>query len=437
MNLKTIKNIDFIWMLIAGLITLLPFVNIQLGITGLNRYVIATISILILIWNKVFIIRNRNGHFLIIYALLLIIPAIIHFDINYIIFLFTDIILPIYIGFSISIKNRRYMQKLIILLLDSGTILAIMGIFEAFTGINLIDQIYGLETVRFAANDYRMGIARAYTSFATSINFAVYLNMLQILCLYVITLRKKRRYWGIYVILFLASILTISRGPIVFNLLIQTYILIKLEYIKKKHIPWLILCGSVIGCILLMQTELMEVLGAAIGSIVNSNKYRRQAELLGFGGAGQRIKLFSWVYYAVRDQILLGNGYNATFAVKVDRWGHIKTSIENYYLANFFCYGIMAVVAMTVFYINLFHKFKPISIFAINMRDKYDFSFYGFTVLILCFLTLWTVSFQDEGRFFFIIVGIALADKQRRHILVNRAINIRKVCGRNKSGKRV
>lgn len=410
-NIKKYSGKTGIWeTLIYVLLFILPFMNIKIGITYVSRYVIIIITICMLFWYGFHIPKYYDFKFIILYCLIILIPVVIHSDFNYAIFLFTDTIFPICIGYSLILRSHN--ENLIIkIFVMSGSILAILGIFEAFTGINLIDKIYGLETIRFAANDYRMGIARTYTSFSTSIAFCIYLVMLQILCLYMILSKENKKYWKVYILLFFASILTISRGPIFFNIIVQTYIFLKLRVFKKRQYFYILCAGIIIGVFIVLNTDIVKIVVVSIGIIVNKDKYRTMAGIYGVGDATQRLGLFKWVYEAVKENIIWGNGHNSIFGVKINKWGDIKTSIENYYLAMFHGYGIWGIVATIVFFISLLCKFRPNKIFGKDCSKKEDFCFYVFAICLFFFLTIWTTSFDAEGRFFFLIVGMALAKR--------------------------
>lgn len=409
------------WQLHSGnlllfIIFLLPFfpAGVKLGPTGLNRYLVIVISCCVILLNGPRFCMLKTLSFIYLFAGIMLLPLVINWDVNYIIFLFTDILLPLYIGFALIDTDKKLCQ-LIKVLIISGTILGLTGIFEAFTGINLIDRIFGFETIRYAANAYRMGIARTYTSFGTSINFCLYLNILQVLCLYMVFARKKNLYYVPYGILLLASVLTISRGPIVINMIMQLYILKKSGFFHRYSFYYVACFGSFLILFLIWFLNidvpgLVNGLVASIGVLFNKEKYETVADQWGMGGSNERVQLFLWIYESVKNRIIAGNGYAKGFMVKVNQW-KIKTSIENYYLAIFNSCGLLGLMAIFSLFSGLLKKLWPAAIWKYNYTDQISFTFYAFSAAVLFFTTILTVSIQDEGRVFFLIMGAALAYK--------------------------
>lgn len=395
------------------LIFLLPLLPSQLEIFSVPVYkvLILGITILILISEKRIYINKIFVRHMLFFIILMSIPLLYNMCFKQIFFLFLEIVFPICIGYCV-INNENEIQKLLMVLISSATILSVLAIIEAFTSLNLLCSIWGIEVDRNTANGYRLGIARACSTFSTSIDFCVYLNIILIIVLYLILNTKKKSLIPIYILITIACFLTVSRAPILLGIIVQVYILTKSNLLSKRIFYYvflglmILLCGlSVFGII--NYSLIIQVIVSGIGVIINPSKFSAISSQFGMGGASERIKLFTWVIDAIRGNMLFGVGEKG-FSVSISQW-KTKSSIENYYLALLHMAGIVGVVGYIYFIINILKKMKPQKLLRFSRQDINSYTFFIFAVALFFFFSNLTVSYRSEGVFFYMLIGTGYA----------------------------
>ena len=400
------------------LLLLIPLVPKRLHIiTGFNRWFGLLIFILILIKTKKFYLDKGLNIFW-IFFILLAVPIIYHQDFKFLLLRLTDIVIPAYCGYAfVKVEKRRY--DFFNILIISAVMLSIFSIIEAFTGFNIFAWLFGYTIERGAANDYRLGIARAASSFDNSINYCVYLIMISFVCIYIAAFdgsknEMKRKRIALCLIL-TAAFLTLSRGPLLVGCVVYLYLLMSTGLLKRSNLRkgiLFILPIAILLCIIYFERIkiAIQVLIAIIGTSFNIEKYNKLASSYGFGSGDQRAGLFKWVASDLKGHWFLGRGHKYDFGVwiNVNNTGYMvrKTSIENYYLAVALSNGLCGLASIVLTYLFLLIKF-----WLIKYRDlkKTDKMYHIIICLILFFAgACLTVSVDSELILFYMIIGYAI-----------------------------
>ena len=384
---------------------LLPFFpsNLELFNTSIYRSIYIFGFLLIVIRDGK-IRRIPFERILIVFLCVMSIPLVINSDYTHLIFQFTDIVFPLYIGYY-SCKKTNNINQAIDNIITAGVILSLLGIFEAATGNNVFDKFFGLETVRYAANDYRFGIARAYGTFGTSIDFCLYLSIVLVLIVYRLSESNKHKYIVSYIICMISAIATLSRGILAFIFIFHFIYAIHYKLFKRKIVYFAIafIVLILLGLIAISDrtnVNVFDVIAISIGTIFQTEKYSSAGVRYGLGGASERLSLFTWVFDRIRNEPWIGNGFSSQFSVQINEW-KVKTSIENYYLYILYCSGLIGISAYASLIFGLIKKVRT------AMNDvRTNIEYLTLTEMIMFFLCIFTVSPKQEFSFFFAVIGM-------------------------------
>ncbi len=398
------------------LIVLLPFLSPKLQVfdTAFSKILILFTLILTLLIDS----RFRNGMnsqfvFVWIYSIVVFLILAMHNDYKNIIFVITDQIGMLYLGYY-YVTNSKDIDRLLKILIIPASVLGGLGIYESIFDVNLFDRLLGVETIRYAANAYRFGFARAYTSFTTSINFCTYLGLIQILVIFEIYQKKiqgqRTRYLISLIVVTMAMIFTFSRGALLATLFVDFILLCKMGAFKKVSTYLLTLLGIVLFLLLIAisNTDISDffyALIAVFGVVIDQSKFGHLANKYGYGNKRQSILLIGWVLGKIRSNPLFGVGMKQTFSVNINQWVK-KTSIENEYLYVLYTTGWVGLANRLMLYGMIAKRLK-----ASRKSRLVSYSDTVFWILLLYLLSLCVVSTQDEGRILFFIIGTGLAYK--------------------------
>ncbi|WP_027207010.1 hypothetical protein [Butyrivibrio fibrisolvens] len=347
----------------------------------------------------------KDLNFLLFSLLFLITPLLFHREYSYIIFQFTDLLLPVYIGRRMcDIEKKTY--DVIRIFVSSAFVMSICGIIEAFTSFDVFAYFLGFKVERFAANGYRMGIARAASSFNNSINYCVYLWVISFFCFFLYRYYSDLKYKIELYIIVIGAILTLSRGPIFIASIIWFVILLRSGILKNKLVHLIVLLPIMFFIIYLNWNSdgIIKMIRVGIMSLLNKESVRNLANTYGFGGFETRIGLFVWVPQRLKGYWLLGRGYNYKFLQWIGRYASYKEGVENVYLATLLSSGIVGLIGkMNVFII-------PVNKIRRKLEKKKEsfyasIFFYGIASLMFFMLSGFTVSYTMEIRIMLILSG--------------------------------
>lgn len=319
----------------------------------------------------------------------------------------------------VAINSRKRFESIINFIIILFTIYAVLGIIESIFHYNLFDTITGTQVVYETANGIRFGLARARGAANVSINNGMLLCL--VLCLVSYKLlsaecRNKKIYLISYVLIFVNILLTLSRGIWIDLLLSQVLIFFAFKSGHKVRIAIRILFVLIAASAVLMIISpsfldnvfkiFDEMFGSIIGTFTGSNDTSLSDE-------GNRIDLWSWVWYEVKDNAIWGAGFNRPFAY-LTRAGAIKESIEVMWLYRLYILGFVGLAGYIFFQIgSLIYLFKnylrkkkqQIS----NIKSNFDFNYIIFSGSIAYFITQFSCAGSEDLRFYYLLLALAFS----------------------------
>lgn len=414
----TISKKNFV---LGGLAIFVMFLPRRLELMGMYSFRLVIVSFLILgffIMQKQIRISGifkRPGY--ILYILMLCGQYICHGEIVSLIGYLADICF-LYLLLNSFIENKIDLDFYVKVFLKILVIYCIQCIFETLTGIN-IWSFFGVGISEYQ----RYGFYRCYGAFTTPINNGVFLFLTFPLIWYAKEYCKEKKLVKICnFFVWIALICTLSRAPILGALLIHILIVWRtgiVVFIKKNFLKIIViaffgtLAIATIPSISRATTAFVNMFLAIINpEIANSiaDSFGKNAV-----GIGQRNNLYAWVWETVKNQKWFGMGPNAKFAYDWEvNSGYIatKTSIENFYLATLYRFGIVGLISLIIFFfgeiISILRKINRSNKLQLN-KEKTTFEFKIFFTIIIYFIVLTTVSAMDDYKMLFIL--ILLSDK--------------------------
>lgn len=355
-------------------------------------------------------------HFILIYTLGSFLVFSVYMEINELI---KFIIAPIglFTALITIINSEKIFFKIIDTLIYTAGVIGVFGIIQAITSFNIFSLLNNTEN-NITNVEKRMGILRIQQSFGMSTNYCNYLIIIMALLYYRMCTsdgENKIIYKVIWWLLLLNAFCTGSRGPLVVILVSQFIFLLKVG----KKIRWRQV-SAVIG-VIIMACIVGTFLGLPIINYIKNYFYvfislidsSYQSKItIDFGtnleATGTRIRLYSYIYEAVKNKLAFGIGSNAakSFEIVVNEW-FSKKSIENEYLTTLLVYGVTGLSIQIYFFIsNLLYSIR-------SKRKKLNSEIIGFNfIFIVTFMgyitNLFTVSMQADERIFFVFIGLML-----------------------------
>lgn len=315
----------------------------------------------------------------------------------------TVIIPSLIIGF---VNTKRRFETAVDLLIDSGFVLALFGIVESITKINLFQLVSNAENLTFF-HEIRYGFLRIMGTFGQPISYGLYQVFVIALIIYRLksyTLCSQKCFFlkTAYLLSIINIILTVSRIPIIACIVLHIFLLYKRS--KKKLVNYLVatlilllllvIINDAVGIKIPLISDLLSSLGnVTFDSEINS------------GGAGDRFILWQWVALSVGDKWLFGKGISTEFAYKVYEW-QTKTSIENQYLNVFFHVGIVGVALLLFSYVTvlIYAKRKDS-----NGSENCSFNLIFFSMMLIYFICELGVQETDITRMYCIWISLLVS----------------------------
>lgn len=318
----------------------------------------------------------------------------------------------------VNLINKREDFDLFIYFFDIALFAyCILGIVESVTGFNLWN-VFTSNPVEFGM---RYGLHRVTGVFTTPINNGSFLLLSMSLLMFQIKnteLRQKKRSTSLMILVWINLIMTLSRGPILCAAVLWGIWLIKAGILKsiRKHLLMIILIGITCVCIfqipsvkqavfkfyVMFAAIFDESIATAYGSEFGSN----------MNGIGQRTDLYRWVWDALSDNKLFGTGPNSVFQYNfISNTGRLteKTSLENEYLSRLFHFGIVGLGITIMYYLSIFFSMLKKCISGRNSPIIKSYFFYVTSALLCYFIVGFMVSFVDEMRMLYILIGLGFS----------------------------
>ena len=353
--------------------------------------------------------------FTVLYLITVFAVNLYHFTISNLMWSILEIVFILMVV-PLHIKNESDFFKLIDTFLVIAGGLAILGIFETFTGFNIFDTLSGNYVVKYGANSMRFGLTRSRGLLTTSINNAAFLGMSATLCAYRIPIIKfKKAFIFIYIVLLLNLVSTMSRGAILIFGAVQLVMWWKNKVItnivKILKITMFVcfsffvmnLIGIPVIAILKNIFNMMAVIfdsrfGESISDDFGTNLY----------GVGTRLQLFGFVWEAVKNKLFLGNGYQSHFAVSLTST-ITKTSIENTFLGYLFYGGFVGLFGFVGMLGGVLTESLKECKYVAEFEITMSFGWMMVLLTIAYAITMFTVYAVDDLRLFYMLVCMLLA----------------------------
>lgn len=323
-------------------------------------------------------------------------------------------ILVLYLVMNSCMRSKNDMNFFVRVFLVVLIVYSAMCLLETMTGLNLW-SILGVNVESYS----RFGLHRAYGAYTTSINNGSFLLLTFPLIWYAQKFFHSKLLPNVAMISsFIALFCTMSRGPILFALILNIVIVWRsgIFCFIKRHFLAVFMAILLFTAVIVFLPSARMVLNnffKMFQSIFDSSVAEDISQDFGSNanGVGHRFMLYSWVWEESAGHRLFGVGANVPLnhLWKPDSY-HIalKQSIENFYLATFFQYGFTGLISLIAFLLEtLTHVFmgykRERKSFAL-IKAGSSFQFRIFITFICYFGTLFTVSAVDDFKMFIILL---------------------------------
>lgn len=335
--------------------------------------------------------------------------------------------------FYSEVRKRDIHKEALKTLAYAGGLLGITGLLEEITRVNIFHIISGLPGNSFY-KEIRLGIYRIETSFSHPIVYCAYLCFIAGILVYLIeheeSLKAKRLFKVIYVLVLVNAILTMSRSTLLILILEQFvlgYYTGFIRFSKKIIVGIAILIIFIVGSSSLNFSFVVKLRDVwyMILAIFNDSYSSLFSASFGMNqsGIGNRLDLFNWVAESVKGHELFGMGTTSKFAYSVhaveSTWSYAytwtKTSIENEYLYNYYIHGLVGLIAFVSNIISTIIYSAKTNSKSKNKKNynekKHRISFPKLmTILLLGYaITLFSVRASDNVRIFNLLICMLFA----------------------------
>lgn len=327
----------------------------------------------------------------------------------------TMFILVVVIALNSYVRSKDQFLHCIDMLIYPALPLSVLGIIEYFSRINVF-QLMNNSGVQINISEARFSMTRIMGFTGMTINYGMYLFFISGLIVYRLShmgkTNKSLVFWVTYILVAINIFMTMSRTCILAFLGTQI-IFLPIAFGVKFLFTAMLLSGiGLIGIIIMEVSKLGGGLLTSISNLIymilavfNSKFASNISSTFGgnLGGVGNRFDLYSWVWERVSDSLWLGQTKSFFYRSLMDNGYWLeKWSIEVHFLAVLYNCGIVGLV-MEVF---LFLRSIFISLKSRCRIWEYKLSF-GFVVMcmtILCIISMFMVSLQEEKRILMIIM---------------------------------
>ena len=347
-----------------------------------------------------------------VYAFTFVVSYLYHFTgnvsisniVGFIVYFF---VVPITI--ASVLRSKQDFENILQKLLYFALAYALLGFIEAFSGLNVFDIIFNRSITVMGANSLRLGLHRSYGVMTVSINNAMFVSMLWMLCSYKrISSQDEKKInkiiWlalAIYVYLILSrTIILVATGAQIILFLLNNKI-----KIRKRNL----MIFPAVGLIALaFKKKILSVIDS-LKSIFMPLLIELATGENAYGGSGQRKQLFSWVMQSMDQKYAFGVGYKTKFSYGYidqnslgEKFSRVKESIENTFLYIFYRKGIFGVFGFVSYLLGIL-----LQIMQYKRKYKKDVFNETFSLIFIIYLiSAFTFSANEELRFFYVLVAL-------------------------------
>ncbi len=305
--------------------------------------------------------------------------------------------------------------------------ICIFGIIEALTGLN-IWTVFNNSGALININPPRFGLTRIVSFTYQTISYCTFLVLVSCLVMYLLSIREyvnrkqRNQLKGIYGLIVINIVLTLSRSAILIFIISQMMILYGLGAKKLlKTIAKVTIVGVI--ALFIMSIAVPEVFHTIrniyymIMAVFDSDYTSLIVTEFGndnLNAIGTRLDIYKWVYEKIGNKVWLGVGFDTPFSYEFDS-GNIwhtmltKSSIEVEYLLTFYETGYIGLASEVVVFATIIimackKKFTPSA-----WEGKMGFNYIMFVVMVCLVVQYFMVNQSSEQFIFFLIIALFIA----------------------------
>lgn len=308
-----------------------------------------------------------------------------------------------------TMRNQKSFYKMIDKILTVSLFECITAVVHFIFDFNFFSILSNTTdaAVLGADTQYRNGMPRVEGSFGHAITFAIYLCVCAFLALYMYEITKKRKYICIYVISFVALLLTQSRFPTMifvasqlvylFSMTPKRALKIALEILGVAAISLILITifiPSVISTLDTIAKMFMQLLSSeSLGGISTYNENGNSA-------FAYRFEMMRVLPQIIKDDMLFGIGTTSGFVFKIG--SHYQTSVDNQYLYSALVNGLFGLFS------TLYWVVAPIFV---SKRKNNRFAFWSRWTMIVYAINLFSVAEMNEKRIILVLIALIYSSK--------------------------
>lgn len=382
-------------------------------ILGISFYYVLAIAIFIYLLT----IKNKKRYhipwFITLYGFILVISIFINFNINNW-WYYISYILPFVCAFIFiptRITDRESFQRFIRFIIFLFTIYSVFCIIESITYFNIFDSLTNtkIEEYKFT-NEIRFGYVRNRGAVDISINNGMLLCLVLTLVAY-----NKEIYHSFtlrisYVLIFVASFLSLSRG--VWIQLAISQLIIFLAFSEKNKIKTVFSIMILLFLTLLLGSlfssgfteNIISMVENMVLSILDIFTGSDSANMI---GVGHRFLLYGWVFQTVKNNLFWGLGIGTPVSV-ITTLGYSKVSIEVMWLYIVYQAGLFGLIGFITFQFGtITYLLKKLKSNTVSKRK--NINYYALAASIGYFVALFSCSAFEDLSFYYILVALCLS----------------------------
>ncbi|WP_163200991.1 O-antigen ligase family protein [Bifidobacterium avesanii] len=310
----------------------------------------------------------------------------------------------------VVVRQERDLNQILDFLTITFSIYSIFGIIESVFKWNIFDTLSNTKVVYENANEIRFGLARARGACDISITNGMLLSMIVCLIAYRGINTKKRRYLIPFFIVLINCFLTLSRS--IWIEVSLSLLLIFLSLSTYKQI--LNIIRIIFSAVILLffanfaMPQVIQNLGkvfySMFDSIISVISGTNSSDMQ---GAGDRFRLWNWVWISVKDSATWGKGYTANFSYPAPE-GYIKKSIEVMWLYELFHIGLVGLASYIFLQISsLLYLLK--NFFLKKRNEIFSFNLLLLIISIAYIIAQFSCFASEDLRFYYFLLGLGFA----------------------------
>ena len=388
----------------------------------LSRMILVVVTIFTIIREKgkiKFKILNKSGIKLYLALLFFVETALVvsHFNISaqikdYLGFILENILFLIV--FINNIDEEEKLEKMLKYFVVLTGVVSVFSIIEPFTGVNFARFLNtGANTEIIDSSYERLNVIRATFSLGHPICLAVFLSALVPIIIYFINLNRDNKLYKIVLLLdILATILTVSRGPIMIMFVVLFYMFIKMKNKEKnKYIMFIFIAIILLLVAILVSSQIRDLVGNLLISITNELGIT-DVDVQNLGNKnGTESRLVQWtaVPFVLKKNAIFGGGADyihrekAYFTFDGGKLWYLS-SVDCEYLSIVLNKGLLGIFGWLIFYYGVIKNNSKIKL----NDERLKYLKYSYIVMLLCYVTVCQLT---TIKIFWVIISCIIVEK--------------------------